>query len=117
MADDEDASDDKSGVKERPEKPVPQWAQLPDYVQSELAASGYDAPWFAQQAPALRLTVLNLYVKLKGLGLWRFVTREQGSQPGALNFCCSTVDDLKAGAARERGLHQSAALPGRLELA
>ena len=78
--------------------PVPQWAELPDYVQHELTPCGYDATWFTEQAPAplLRLTVLNLYVKLKGLGLWRFVGAESGSQPGCLHFLCTDIEGLRA---------------------
>lgn len=76
--------------------PVPQWAELPDYVQHELTPCGYDAAWFTAQAPVLRLTVLNLYVKLKGLGLWRFVGTEHGSQPGCLHFLCTDIEELRA---------------------
>ena len=57
------AADDAAG-------PVPQWSELPDYAQHELTPCGYDATWFSEQSPILRLTALNLYVKLKGLGLW-----------------------------------------------
>ena len=85
-------------AEDRAAGPVPQWAELPDYAQSELAAAGYDAAWFTAQAelPILRLTVLNLYVKLRGIGLWQFISREQGTLPGGLHFLCSAIDDLKA---------------------
>ena len=88
---------DSEDADERPSCPVPQWAELPDYAQKELAACGYDAAWFAAQAeaPTLRLTVLNLYVKLKGLSLWHVVGREAGSQPGCLHFLCPDVEALK----------------------
>jgi len=82
---------------------VPQWDELPDYAQGELGACGYDAAWFAgqAQAPIMRLTVLNLYVKLKGMQLWQFVAKESDSQPGCLHFLGSAVHELKA-ALRER---------------
>jgi hypothetical protein len=77
---------------------VPQWAQLPDYAQRELAVCGYDAAWFASQAqaPIMRLTVLNLYVKLKGLDLWRYVGKETDSQPGCLHVLLTAAEELKA---------------------
>lgn len=103
MADDtndstNDSNDDDSVDNFTQEGPVPQWAELPDYVQNDLTACGYDAAWFAgqSQVPVLRLTVLNLYVKLKGLTLWQFVTRERGALPGGLHFHCAAVSDLKA---------------------
>lgn len=77
---------------------VPRWDELPDYAQTELGAGGWDAEWFARQAaaPIMRLTVLNLYVKLKGLSLWQFVGKESESQPGCLHFLASALPELKA---------------------
>lgn len=88
---------------ERPSHEVPLWTELPDYAQRELAAGGWDAAWFTTNAgdPTLRLTVLNLYVKLKGLSLWQFVGTESESQRGCLHFLCKDVEALKA-ALRER---------------
>lgn len=83
---------------------VPLWSQLPDYAQTELAACGCDAAWFERHASdgAMRLTVLNLYVKLRGLGLWSHVRSEAGSQAGCLHFLCADLGGLKA-ALRARG--------------
>jgi hypothetical protein len=77
---------------------VPQWASLPEYAQAELAACGCDAGWFERHAAdgTMRLTVLNLYVKLRGLELWRHVGSESGSQAGCLHFLCPDVGALKA---------------------
>ncbi len=65
--------------------PVPQWDQLPAYAQDDLSPKGYDKSWFDSHNDLMRLTVLNLYVKLnsKGLNLWRFVDHEVDSQVGA----------------------------------
>ena len=100
---DTDLSADSDDADESPGHPVPQWTELPDYAQRELAQCGWDAAWFASQAsePVLRLTVVILYVKLKGLTLWQFVGKESGSQRGCLHFLCPSVDALKA-ALRER---------------
>jgi hypothetical protein len=83
---------------------VPPWEQLPDYAQADLAACGCDAAWFGRYSgdATMRLTVLNLYVKLRGLDLWRHVGSEQDSQAGCLHFMCPDVGALKA-ALRARG--------------
>lgn len=77
---------------------VPRWEQLPDYAQAELAACGCDEAWFTRHGgdATMRLTVLNLYVKLRGLGLWRHVGSERDSQLGCLHFLCPDVGALKA---------------------
>lgn len=75
--------------------PIPDWANLPKYAQADLAARGYDEAWFASHEDRLRLTVLNLYVKMKGMGLWNLVSDENGAQIGALQFLCTNVDTLK----------------------
>lgn len=94
---------DSDDADESPGHPVPQWTELPDYAQKELGQCGWDAAWFASQEgePVLRLTVVTLYVKLKGLSLWQFVGKEAGSQRGCLHFLSPSVDALKA-ALRER---------------
>jgi Domain of unknown function (DUF4157)/Transglycosylase SLT domain len=77
---------------------VPQWQNLPKYAQDDLGLSprNYNQGWFEKNSPELRLTVLNLYVKLKGLGLWRFVGGDSGStSQGALEFTCSDIKGLK----------------------
>jgi hypothetical protein len=75
--------------------PVPRWSQLPAYAQSALASKGYDEEWFDGTDDARRLTALNLYVKLSGLGLWNYVGSEDDSKPGILEFICSDVKGFK----------------------
>jgi len=76
---------------------VPQWHNLPKYVQHDLGLSprSYNQSWFQTHSPELRLTVLNLYVNLKGLDLWKFVGSESSTGPGTLEFTCSNIKDLK----------------------
>ncbi len=79
--------------------PVPQWEHLPPYAQAELAAAGFGADWFGSRRgdDVMRLTVLNLYVKLRGLGLWKFVRGDAGtSTAGCLEFTCSDVSAFRA---------------------
>lgn len=81
-------------------QPVPNWGELPDYVQRDLASREYDADWFTRHKddPTMRLTVLTLYVKLSGLGLWSYVQAESGSALGCLHFLSaeSLPDVLRA---------------------
>jgi hypothetical protein len=77
---------------------VPQWHNLPKYVQDDLGLSprNYNQALFQRSSPELRLTVLNLYVKLRGLGLWQFIEGDSGStSQGALEFTCSNIKDFK----------------------
>jgi hypothetical protein len=77
---------------------VPQWYNLPKYAQDDLGLSprNFNQSWFEKSSPELRLTVLNLYVKLRGLGLWKFVGGDSGSTgQGALEFTCSDIKGLK----------------------
>lgn len=66
--------------------PVPTWERVPEYAQKELELRGYDQTWFESNIDILRLTLLNLYVKLSGLGLWKFVQTQDGHGPGILHF-------------------------------
>ncbi len=75
--------------------PVPTWSQLPNYAQTDLAAKGYNANWFDLNGDEIHLTALNLYVKLKGLGLWSYVGKEDGSELGRLHFLTSDIRGLK----------------------
>jgi hypothetical protein len=75
--------------------PAPRWEELPEHARDELGPRGYDAGWFASHHDEDRLTVLTLYVKLSGLGLWSLVGREVDSSVGALQFACSDVQALK----------------------
>lgn len=80
-------------------QPVPQWEHLPAYAQAELSAAGFGAPWFDSRRgdDTMRLTVLNLYVKLRGLELWRFVHGDAGTAgAGCLEFTCTDVNGLIA---------------------
>ncbi len=76
---------------------VPQWEQLPSLAQTELTSKGYDKSWFDARRGdnSIRLTVLNLYVKLRGLNLWNHVGREIDKKAGALQFSASDVHALK----------------------
>ncbi|HEY5912875.1 MAG TPA: DUF4157 domain-containing protein [Verrucomicrobiae bacterium] len=80
--------------------PVPQWEHLPLLAQKELGNKGYDKSWFdaRRNNHSTRLTVLNLYVKLRGIqghNLWDYVGTEVDSQTGVLQFKSSKVHDLK----------------------
>lgn len=81
---------------------VPQWHNLPKNVQTDLAQSGYTQNWYQVNGPDIRLTVLNLYTKLKYMGLWQFVGSKSNTSRGVLEFTCSDVNGLK-GTLRSRG--------------
>jgi hypothetical protein len=68
------------------EQAVPRSTELPDDVRRELSAAGYGHEWFDAEGDRIRLTVLNLYVKLRGLDLWRFVGWRDSTSPGCLEF-------------------------------
>ncbi len=61
---------------------------------SDLARPGYDDAWFLGATPEMRQTVLNCRYKMGDL--WRFVAREDGSEPGKLHFRCTDVEALRA---------------------
>jgi len=82
-------------LKPAPKLPVPEWYQLPELAQADLLAGGFKRFWDERDDPEVRLTVLNLYVKLKGMDLWRFVDRDRGTAKGVLNFESPDVDGLK----------------------
>ena len=70
---------------------VPHWGELPDYAQNELSAADYDGPWFDEQPDKIRLTVLNLYVKMRGMkrgniSLWSFVDERTTTPIGCVEF-------------------------------
>jgi len=84
---------------------VPTWKQVPIYAQKALSVRGFGNPWFDAQTDRLRLTVLNLYVKLSGMrDLWRFV-KQRDSAPldpnnpnrgvGCLEFLTDDANVLK----------------------
>ena len=85
---------------------VPLWGQLPDYAQEELSAAHYDNRTggfeFDTKPDHVRLTVLNLYVKLSprraGPQLWDYVAQPSPlhqSLVGCLEFLTNDVDALK----------------------
>lgn len=82
-------------LKLAPAPPVPEWYQLPDLAQTDLMARGYTQAWFEGKPPEVRLTVLNLYVKLKGMSLWDFVGSEHSTGLGTLVFANPNIDDFK----------------------
>lgn len=74
--------------------PVPQWHQLPAYAQNDLSRSGFDQAWFNGTLTTNqdRQTALNLYVKMKGLELWKFVDqRQKDNNDGTILFQCHNV--------------------------
>lgn len=78
-------------------RPVPlRFDALPAATCEALSRSGHGAEWFDACDPVLQLTVVNLHVKLRALGLWRFVARESASGPGCLHFETDDLDGLKA---------------------
>jgi hypothetical protein len=71
---------------------VPRWSELPAYYQDDLKPW---EPYLTEGDDILRLTVLTLYVKLKGLDLWRFVgTPENSTGGGRLEFLCTDINGL-----------------------
>ena len=74
---------------------VPYWKQLPESAQKDLSSRNYDETWFDKQEDSIRLTVLNLYVKLSGMNLWRYVFRRDTTSHGCLEFFTNNVRLLK----------------------
>jgi hypothetical protein len=75
---------------------VPFWGQLSADVQNKLTVASYGHDWFDTQSDGVRLTVLNLYVKLTGMdNLWRFVQKRDSTPVGCLEFLSSNVEALK----------------------
>jgi len=78
---------------------VPLWDQLPSYAREELEAKAYSGDWFDRQIPETRLTILTLYVKLRGMQLWEHIRGvmidETNQYPGRLNFIANDVNALK----------------------
>ncbi|MCI0714506.1 MAG: hypothetical protein L0154_30410 [Chloroflexi bacterium] len=74
-------------------EPVPNWHELPPYAQADLSRHNCGHPYFKNflQNEFLRLTVLNLYVKLKALGLWKFVNMPKKVKQGEFEFECSDI--------------------------
>ena len=81
---------------------IPDFEELPPEVRTSLASRGYDAAWYGSAVDKLRLTLLNLYVKLMSLSLWRFVAREVDSELGSLQFLCADLPGLLAALRRLR---------------
>jgi hypothetical protein len=74
---------------------VHQWATIPAYAQGLLALKGYTEDWFADKSAAVRQTVLNLFVKLHGMRLWKHVGIESSTSTGSLEFMATDVLALK----------------------
>ncbi len=75
---------------------VPQWFQLPGLAKRELSAKGYTEAWFNDKNERQRLTVFNIYVKLRGLNLWSYVARESSSGIGIMEFNTGSIKGLKS---------------------
>jgi hypothetical protein len=74
---------------------VPQWNQLSNLAKKDLKNW---KNWFTkhQNNDDMRLTALNLYVKLKSVGLWKFVSKPTGrTSKGALDIIVPNIGDLK----------------------
>ncbi len=74
---------------------APGWAALPAAARADLGVRGFDEAWFSTRPPEVRISVLNVYVKLKALGLFSFVERDNGSDRASLTFRCTDVQELK----------------------
>lgn len=77
---------------------APFWGQLPGHAQVALRRCGWE--WFDRQSDGGRQTVLNLYVKLAGMGLWSHVLRPASAmiaadRVGCLDFYCGNVAALR----------------------
>jgi hypothetical protein len=90
----ESTKESKDQAKKRP---IPHWNQLPPYAQEAISSRGFDEKWYddEKQSDEMRVTVLNLFAKLQGLGLWDFVKKNISSDVGKLEFECTDVDALK----------------------
>ena len=77
------------------DKKAPYWQQLPDYAQRYLSLSNYGQGCFDQQADSIRMTVLNLFVKLRGMHLWQFVTLRSTTSISCLEVTASKIKTLK----------------------
>ena len=55
------------------EREVPLWERLPEPTRRELSLKGVSREWFNLQSPRRRLTLLNLFVKIRGVGFWGHV--------------------------------------------
>lgn len=73
---------------------VHMWGTLPTDAQKALKTRGYKQSWFDAQNENVRLTVLNLFVKLIGMDLWKYVKSKDTTYPGKLEFKAN-VTDLK----------------------
>jgi hypothetical protein len=81
---------------------VPTWDTLPGPAKVALEPRGFKKEWFESSHDDVRMSVLNLYVKLKALGLWHFVERDAGSDSESLTFTCTDIHEFKR-ALRARG--------------
>jgi len=70
-----------------PDGVAPQWPEVASYVQNDLNKTGFGTDWFAKKSAIARQAILNLYVKLKGLDLWRYVeSNAKTSSESTLEF-------------------------------
>jgi hypothetical protein len=92
--------------------PVPKWNDLPKYVQSDLDSIGVTKPIFDGESPnysvdrLVRLSILNLYVKLKGVTLsgisvWDYIDEFKHAGVGVFDFTVSSMDEFKDALTRE----------------
>src|SRR5271157_3194497 len=75
-------------------KNVPYWYQLPDESRKLLSSRHYHKDWFNEQEDTIRLTVLDLFVKLRGMDLWQYVLTKDSTELGRLHFLAD-VSKLK----------------------
>jgi hypothetical protein len=74
---------------------VPSWVQLPSDVQRDFSSTGFTQQWFEKQPETIRLTLLNLYVKMSRKNLWRHVRSGRVVIPGTIEFQAKNVLQLK----------------------
>lgn len=77
---------------------APGWDQLPELAKTELGSRNYHKRWYedSSRTDEQRQAVLNLYVKMRGMGLWDYVTHRDKVTKSSLNFRSASLDDLKA---------------------
>jgi hypothetical protein len=71
---------------------------LPPLAQRDFVAAQYDKEWYKRSTDLVRVTLLNNYVKLKGMTLWHHVAKRNAktdAAPGLLLFLASDILTLR----------------------
>jgi hypothetical protein len=88
-------------------KPVPFWSDLADYVHRDLTSKGLGEQPFDDLSDEFRLSVLNLYVKLRGVTIggdpgWDHLQKIRRVDIGVIDFIPQALGALKAALKAER---------------